>query len=190
MPPWHRVAAGATFLPWVGLIVLLAPLGGKLAERIAPRVLISTGVALLGVALLFSRLDEHSTFADMFPAPLLGGLGGSLTTRLGTVVIGSVTPAEAGVASGIHNAFRETGGTLGIGVVGAVFAAAQTHALAGGAPPAHAFVAGYSHGLELGGPLMIAAAAIAAVTLARGSTAPAASYHGRRAAQHMRTPGR
>src|SRR3954471_12393774 len=31
---FSAVRTGATFLPWVGLIVLLAPLGGRLAERI------------------------------------------------------------------------------------------------------------------------------------------------------------
>jgi MFS family permease len=75
------VSAGATFLPWVGLIVVMAPLGGKLSERIPTRLLVSAGVALMGVALLlFSGLDEHSTFTDMLPALLLGGFGGSLTT--------------------------------------------------------------------------------------------------------------
>jgi predicted MFS family arabinose efflux permease len=171
------VSAGATFLPWVGLIVVMAPLGGKLSERIPTRLLVSAGVALMGVALLlFSGLDEHSTFTDMLPALLLGGFGGSLTTQLSTVVIGAVPPAKAGIASGIHNAFRETGGALGVAVVGAIFAAAQSHAAAGGATPAHAFVAGYSQGLQLAGLLMIGAAAIAALTLGRRqATAPTAA---------------
>ena len=76
-------------------------------------------------------------------------------------------------------AFRETGGALGVAVVGAIFAASKSRATAGGASPAHAFVAGYSQGLQLAGVLMIAAAAVAAVaalTLGRrAATAPTAA---------------
>jgi EmrB/QacA subfamily drug resistance transporter len=171
---FSAVRTGATFLPWVGLIVLLAPLGGKLAERIPVHLLIGAGVALMGVALLlFAGLDEHSTFIDMLPALLIGGLGGSLTTQLSTVVIDAVPVEKAGVASGIHNTFRETGGALGIAIIGAVFASGQTHALAGGATRAHAFVSGYSSGLTLGGLLAIAAAGIATFALRpRGARMP------------------
>jgi hypothetical protein len=87
------------------------------------------------------------------------------TTQLSTVVIDAVPVEKAGVASGIHNTFRETGGALGIAVIGAVFASGQTHALTGGATRAHAFVSGYSSGLTLGGLLAIAAAGIATFAL-------------------------
>jgi EmrB/QacA subfamily drug resistance transporter len=171
---FSAVRTGATFLPWVGLIVLLAPLGGKLAERIPVHLLIGAGVALMGVALLlFAGLDERSTFTDMLPALLIGGLGGSLTTQLSTVVIDAVPVEKSGVASGIHNTFRETGGALGIAIIGAVFASGRTHALAGGATRAHAFVSGYSSGLTLGGLLAIAAAGIATFALRpRGARVP------------------
>jgi EmrB/QacA subfamily drug resistance transporter len=166
---FSAVAAGATFLPWVGLIILLAPLGGRLAARVPVRTLVSVGVALMGLALLlFSGLDEHSTFADMLPPLLLGGLGGALTTQISSVVIGSVPASKAGVASGIHNTFRETGGALGIAVIGAVFAAGRSDALAGASSAAHAFVSGYADGLRVAGLLSIAAAVIALLTLPRG----------------------
>jgi hypothetical protein len=101
----------------------------------------------MGLALLlFSRLGEGAGFVDMLPPLLVGGLGGALTTPLSTAAIGAVPSTQAGIASGIHNTFRETGGSFGIAVVGAVFAAAQSHALAGGATASHAFVSGYSSG--------------------------------------------
>ena len=81
------------------------------------------------------------------------------------MVIDAVPVEKAGVASGIHNTFRETGGALGIAIIGAVFASGQAHALTGGATRVHAFVSGYSSGLTLGGLLAIAAAAIAVFAL-------------------------
>ena len=41
-----------------------------------------------------------------------------------TVVFGSVSVAEQGVASGTNNSFRELGGTMGVAVLGSVFSAA------------------------------------------------------------------
>ncbi len=170
---YSPVRAGATLIPWVGVIVLVAPFTGRLATRVPVRWLVSTGVALVGVALLlFSGLDEHARFVDMLPALLIGGLGGSLTAPLSGVVISAVPTEKAGVASGVHNTFRETGGALGVALMGAVFLSSQTGALAGGASAAHAFVAGYSDALQVGALITFAAAVVAAITL-RGSRSAA-----------------
>jgi predicted MFS family arabinose efflux permease len=163
---YSPVRAGATLIPWVGVIVLVAPFTGWLSARVPVRWLVSTGVVLIGVALLlFSGLDEHARFVDMLPALLVGGLGGSLTAPLSGVVIGAVPTEKAGVASGVHNTFRETGGALGVALMGALFASSQSSALAGGASAAHAFVAGYSNALQVGALITFAAAVVAAVTL-------------------------
>jgi EmrB/QacA subfamily drug resistance transporter len=175
---YSPVRAGATLIPWVGVIVLVAPFTGWLSTRVPVRWLVSTGVALVGVALLlFSGLDEHSRFVDMLPALLIGGLGGSLTAPLSGVVIGAVPTEKAGVASGVHNTFRETGGALGVALMGAVFASSQAGALSSGASAAHAFVAGYSDALQVGALITFAAALLAAVTLrvARVSASPLAA---------------
>jgi EmrB/QacA subfamily drug resistance transporter len=160
------VAAGAALLPWVLMIILLAPLGGRLGELVPANVLIGAGMALVGLALLlFAQLGEHSTFLDRAPALIVGGIGGALTFGVSNVAISAVPVEMAGVASGIHNAFRETGGSFGIAIIGAVFAGAQSHALATGASPARAFVSGYSSGLTVGALIVFAAAALALAAL-------------------------
>lgn len=163
---YSPVRAGATLIPWVGVIVLLAPFGGKLAERIPVRWLVSTGVVLVGLALLlFSNIGEHATFVEMLPALLVGGIGGSLTTPLTAAALGAVRTEQAGVAAGIHNTFRETGGAIGVALMGAVFVAAQSSSLAGGSSAAHAFVAGYSDALRIGAAVTFAVAIVAVKTL-------------------------
>jgi EmrB/QacA subfamily drug resistance transporter len=160
------VRAGATLLPWVGVVIVVAPFGARLAELVSVRWLVTAGTALMGLALLlFSSQGESSSFVQMLPALLVGGLGGALTTPLSSAVIGAVPTAKAGIASGIHNTFRETGGSFGVAIVGAVFVAAQHHALAGGATRAHAFVSGYSDGLTVAALIVFAAALVAAITL-------------------------
>ena len=172
------VAAGAALLPWVLMIIVLAPLGGRLAARIPANVLVAAGMALMGVALLlFAGLGEHSTFLERLPALTVGGIGGALTIGLSNLAISAVPVERAGVASAVHNAFRETGGSFGIAIIGAVFAAAQSHALAAGSTPAHAFVNGYSSGLTVGAMIVFGAAVLAFTTLrspARAPLAPAA----------------
>jgi EmrB/QacA subfamily drug resistance transporter len=163
---YSPLRAGATLLPWIGMVIVLAPFGARIAERVPVRWMISAGLALMGVAmLLFANLGEHSTFAATLPALLLGGTGGALTTPLSNVVIGAVPPGKAGVASGIHNTFRETGGSFGVAIIGAVFAAAQSHALGHGSTRVAAFVSGYSTGLRVAALIVLAGAAVAAFAL-------------------------
>jgi EmrB/QacA subfamily drug resistance transporter len=160
------VRAGATLLPWIAMVIVLAPFMASFAERIPVRWLVSAGLALMGVAMLmFAGLGEHATFVSTLPALILGGTGGALTTPLSNIVIGAVPTAKAGIASGIHNTFRETGGSFGVAIIGAVFAAAQTHALTDGSTATAAFVSGYSTGLRVAALIVFAGAALAALTL-------------------------
>src|SRR5579864_861270 len=55
--------AGAAFLPWTLLIILIAPQAGRLSDRIGPRPLVSSGMVLLaGSLFVFSRLGVHASF--------------------------------------------------------------------------------------------------------------------------------
>ena len=73
---YSPIEAGASFLPWTILIILLAPLAGQLSDRIGPRPLVVGGmIVLTGSLLLFARMGEHETFWDLLPAMLLGGVG-------------------------------------------------------------------------------------------------------------------
>ena len=168
---YSPVRAGATLLPWIGMVIVLAPFAPRLAELVSVRWLVAGGMTLMGIAMLmFAGLGEHSGFVATLPALVLGGTGGALTTPLSNVVIGAVPTAQAGVASGIHNTFRETGGSFGVAIIGAVFAAAQTHALAQGSTQVGAFVSGYSTGLRVAALIVFAGATLAAATLRVGET--------------------
>src|SRR5262249_19181701 len=52
---YSPIQAGASFLPWTVLIILLAPQAGRLSDRIGPRPLVASGMVLLtGSLLLFA----------------------------------------------------------------------------------------------------------------------------------------
>jgi EmrB/QacA subfamily drug resistance transporter len=160
------VAAGAALLPWVAMLLLIAPNTGKLTQRIPAHYLIGAGLALLGAGLLLlAGVDEHSSYLALLPGLLVGGLGSALTVPVNGLALTAVDPKKAGVASGLFNTAREIGGSLGIAITGAVLAYGQRHALHRGATSLHAFAAGYSDGLLVAGLLAIAAATVAVVML-------------------------
>ena len=116
--------AGAAFLPMTILIVLLAPIAGKLSDRIGSRWLVSTGMALVSLSLLLdTRFDAGSNFWDILPPLLIGGAGmGLAMTPTTAAAMGSVPVDKAGVGSAVLNSMRQVGGSLGIAILGAIVA--------------------------------------------------------------------
>src|SRR4051812_15107586 len=73
---YSAIQAGASFLPWTVLIILLAPQAGRLSDRIGPRPFVAGGmVVLTGALIWFSHLGAHATFWGLLPGMLLGGVG-------------------------------------------------------------------------------------------------------------------
>jgi EmrB/QacA subfamily drug resistance transporter len=159
---FSAVQAGAAFLPMTLLIIICAPIAGRLSDRIGSRWLMTSGMALLGVQLLYySTLGTTAGFFNLLPGLLIGGLGMSLTmTPSAAAVIGSVPVDKAGVGSAVMNSMRQVGGSLGIAALGAILA----HGIAGRATP-DAFVDGYSMALRVGAIVTFAGAVVAAATV-------------------------
>jgi EmrB/QacA subfamily drug resistance transporter len=114
--------AGAAFLPMTIMIVLFAPIAGKLSDRIGSRWLMGSGMVLVSTSLLiFSRLGLGSSYWSIFPGLLVGGLGMALSmTPTTAAAMGSVSVDKAGVGSAVLNSMRQVGGSLGIALMGAI----------------------------------------------------------------------
>ena len=119
---YSPVEAGASFLPMTLCIIFFAPVAGKLSDRIGSRLLMSGGMVLVAVSLvLFSLLDETSSFWNLFPALLVGGAGMAMAmTPTTSAAMSSVPVDKAGVGSGVLNSSRQVGGSLGIAIMGAI----------------------------------------------------------------------
>src|SRR5579862_2645659 len=73
---YSPIQAGASFLPWTLLIILLAPQAGRLSDRFGPRPFVAGGMAVLtGSLFVFSRLGTHASFWSLLPGMILGGIG-------------------------------------------------------------------------------------------------------------------
>jgi EmrB/QacA subfamily drug resistance transporter len=159
--------SGAIFLPMTILIILIAPIAGKLSDRIGGRWLMGGGMTLLGVSLLFyQRVGLHSNFWTLLPSLVLGGIGMALTmSPMTSVAMGSVPVDKAGVGSGVLNSFRQMGGSLGIALMGAILAS-YLHAAPGTLLAKQQYVDGL-HAALLVSAFIAFAAAIVAIVLVR-----------------------
>jgi EmrB/QacA subfamily drug resistance transporter len=163
---YSAIQTGATFLPMTILIVLLAPVAGKLTDRIGGRWLMGGGMILLGISLLiFSQLDRSSSFWDIFPGLIVGGIGMAITmTPTTSVAMGSVPVDKAGVGSAVLNSMRQVGGSLGIAILGAIVAASLS-VPATDPRAADQFVRGFQHALLAAAGIAFAGAIVAIATV-------------------------
>ena len=163
---WTPTKAGASFLPMTILIILVAPIAGKLSDRIGSRWLMGGGMTLVSISLLlYQRVGLYSTFWTLLPAMLLGGVGMAMTMSPMTAAAMSSVPVDkAGVGSGVLNSFRQLGGSLGIALMGAILASYVTVAPTSPEAPQQ-FVNGLHAALLVAAVITFAAAVVAVVTV-------------------------
>jgi EmrB/QacA subfamily drug resistance transporter len=121
---YSAVQAGAAFLPLTVLIMIVAPIAGKTSDRFGSRWLITVGMLLLSVQLLyFSRLGVEESYWVLLPPMILGGFGmGLVMTPTAAAAIRALPVDKSGVGSAVLNAFRQVGGSVGIALMGAIIA--------------------------------------------------------------------
>jgi EmrB/QacA subfamily drug resistance transporter len=171
---YSPVQAGAAFLPMTLCIIFFAPVAGKLSDRVGARWLMSGGMALVSVSLvLFSLLDQGSSFWNLFPALLVGGVGmATAMTPTTATAMSSVPIDKAGVGSAVLNSMRQVGGLLGVAIMGAILG---SYISVGPKNPAYPgqFVNGFQSALHVAAGIAFAAALVAVVTVRREVHEPA-----------------
>jgi EmrB/QacA subfamily drug resistance transporter len=165
---FSAVETGAAFLPMTILIMLVAPIAGKASDRLGSQWLMTVGMVLVGLQLLYlSRLGIDETFWDLLPGLLVGGAGMALVmTPSAAAAVRSVPVDKAGVGSAVLNACRQVGGSLGIALIGAIMAAEI-----GDRRSPEAFVDGFSTALLVAALIAFAGAAVALATVRTHRTA-------------------
>jgi EmrB/QacA subfamily drug resistance transporter len=165
---YSPVKAGASFLPMTCSIILLAPVSGKLSDRIGSRWLMGGGLVLVSCSLvLFSLLTVSSDFWNLLPAMLVGGAGMAMAmTPTASAAMGSVPVDKAGVGSGVLNSMRQVGGSLGVAIMGAILG---TYITVPARSPLYGgqFVDGLQSALHIAAGIAFAAALVAVATVRR-----------------------
>jgi MFS transporter, DHA2 family, methylenomycin A resistance protein len=114
--------AGLRALPNTMMIIVFAPLAGRLASRIGSRVPMTVGLTLNALSLfLFTQVQVNTSYAHIWPLLSLAGFGMALVmSPMTAAVMNSVPPQRAGMASATTSASREIGGVFGIALLGAI----------------------------------------------------------------------
>ena len=120
---FSALKAGLTLMPMSLVSMPVAPLAGRLADRIGGKYVLMVGVGLfaIGMGWLDWRASIDSTWVTFLPGLLIAGFGiGCTFAPMTTVAMRNIRPQLAGAASGVLNTTRQVGGAIGSAVVGAV----------------------------------------------------------------------
>jgi EmrB/QacA subfamily drug resistance transporter len=129
---YSALSTGVRILPVAASIAITSATGTLLAVRIGNKAVVATGLGLLVAAftwISFATADLPYWVIALQMIVLGSGLG--LTTAPATEsIMGVVRPDQAGVGSAVNDATREVGGTLGVAIIGSVYASLYRSSLA------------------------------------------------------------
>jgi EmrB/QacA subfamily drug resistance transporter len=123
---FSAIHAGLTVIPFSLGTAITAPVAAAMMQKLGGRVLIQAGgvLSLAGyglLALILSSVTHISSWGLVGPL-LLVGLGmGLFIVPLFDTIVGAVTDAELGSASGALNAIQQLGSAIGVAGLGTVF---------------------------------------------------------------------
>jgi MFS family permease len=145
------VGAGLALLPMALVFVAVSPFSGSLRTRFGTRLVTAGGVAIIGAGLLTVAASAGLSSLVLAEIGLaLTGLGmGFATGPLMGAAVDAFDAARSGTAAALINVARMAGATIGVAILGAIFA----HAGSG--------EGGLQLAMIVGGAVQITAAAVA-----------------------------
>ena len=119
LSPLH---AGPYLLPTAAVMIVVAPLSGRLTARYGARPsMLVGGAAVLASGLMLTNLTPGTSVLFLLAAYAIFGLGVALVNPpITNTAVSGMPPAQAGVASAVATTSRQVGMTLGVAVLGVV----------------------------------------------------------------------
>jgi len=120
---YSPIRAGLTMMPTSLMIMVIAPMSGRLSDRIGARWILTGGLTLIsvGILLIIASIDTSTTWQSLLPALIVTGAGMGMTFAPMTAAAMREVPTRiAGSASGILNTTRNVGQVMGIAVLGSL----------------------------------------------------------------------
>ena len=122
---YDPLESGLHTLPFAVGAGVTAPIAARLSLRFGPRRVVPVGLLFMGIAQISATTFEADTryFGPVVGVMVLMACGLSLVTSPSSEsVMGSLPREMAGVGSAINDTGREVGGTLGVAIIGSIFA--------------------------------------------------------------------
>jgi hypothetical protein len=136
------LSTGVRLLPVAVSVAIASVLGTKLAVRFGTKQIVTGGLFCLTAFFAWvSTASAGTSYLEIAGQMVLGGSGVGLVSAPATEAIMGVVPtAKAGVGSAVNDATRLLGSTLGVAIIGSVYASIYISRLTAGLPsalPAH-----------------------------------------------------
>jgi EmrB/QacA subfamily drug resistance transporter len=124
------LTAGIRLLPLTATLFVVAPIAGRLVSRVGERPIVMAGLLCEAAGFVWiALLATGRSYPALIPAMVLTGVGVSAAMPAAqNAAIAAVRREEIGTASGVYNAMRQVGGSFGVAITTAVFAAAGSFA--------------------------------------------------------------
>jgi EmrB/QacA subfamily drug resistance transporter len=166
---YDALEVGLAFLP-VTVVIGFLSLGyaERLNMRFGPKATLLPGLVLSAAALvLFAQAPVGGDYvSDLLPVMVLLGIGAGLSfPSLAMLAMSSVSPREAGLASGLVNTSLQVGGALGLAVLATTATERTEGLLSDGSSVASALTDGYHLAFYIGAGLAVAAIGVALAVL-------------------------
>ena len=120
---FSALKAGLTMAPSSVVMIILAPILGRLTDKIGGKYILMTGLTLFAVGMGWAVLiaTPYSAWYDFLAPMVVAGLGmGATFPPMTTTAMSEVDPRMAGAASGVLNTTRQVGSVIGTAAVGAL----------------------------------------------------------------------
>ena len=120
---FSALKAGLTLMPSSLVMIFLAPVLGKLTDRIGGKYILISGLTLFAVGMGWVVLVASTTSAwyDFLVPLIVAGIGmGGTFAPMTTTAMRNIEPRMAGAASGVLNTTRQVGSVIGTAAVGAL----------------------------------------------------------------------
>jgi EmrB/QacA subfamily drug resistance transporter len=119
LSPFH---AGLYLLPMAAMILVFAPISGRLVGHRGARLpMVGGAVALLAGALMLTVISPTTSYVYLLGAYFLFGIGnGLINPPITNTAVTGMPAAQAGVASAVASTSRQVGMTLGVALIGAI----------------------------------------------------------------------
>jgi EmrB/QacA subfamily drug resistance transporter len=125
------LSTGVHLLPVAGAVGVSSVVGTKLAVRFSTKLVVAAGLLLMAAFYAWvSTASAGTPYGTIALQMVIFGTGMGFTSAPATEAIMGVVPREkAGVGSAVNDATRLLGGTLGVAVIGSVYASLYTSRL-------------------------------------------------------------
>jgi EmrB/QacA subfamily drug resistance transporter len=120
---FSALAAGLTLAPMSLTSMVVAPVAGRMADRIGGRYILTTGISLFTIGFgtfAFVAGPDSTWLTFLLPAIIAGAGMGMTFAPMTTVAMRNIAPRVAGAASGVLNTTRQLGAAIGSAVMGAL----------------------------------------------------------------------